>query len=114
MGVNMERDPLQNDAGESEYESYLDEMAEIFAGVADQLRPDGTVALNVANLKHDGSVTPLAWDLADAIGEELHFDGEIVVHWEAGADRSATADGDAGNFGSDYDHSYVLVFSESE
>jgi hypothetical protein len=114
MGVDMERDPLQNYAGESDYESYLDEMGALFASVGDNLGPDGTVALNVVNLKHDGSVTPLAWDLAEAIGEELHFDGEIVVHWAAGEDRSATADGDAGTFGYGNDHSYVLLFSKAE
>jgi len=111
MGVDMERDPLQNYAGESDYESYLAEMRSICASAASRLGPDGTVALNVANLKHEGTVTPLAWDLAEAIGEALRFEGEIVVDWEAGEDRSHTADGDAGSFGYGYDHSYVLVFS---
>lgn len=114
MGVDMDADPLQNYAGESDYASYLDEMAAVFAGVGDLLRPDATVALNVANLKHEGTVTPLAWDLADALGDPLDFAGEIVVDWAAGEDRSGTADGDAGTFGYGYDHSYVLLFSAGE
>ena len=114
MTADMERDPLQNYAGESEYERYLDGMAEIFEQVRDCLAPGGTAALNVSNMKYEGDVTTLAWDIADAVGDVLRFDGEIVVDWQAGEDRSHTTDGPAGTFGYGYDHSYVLVFSTGE
>jgi len=114
MTTEMERDPLQNYAGESEYESYLAGMAEVFERAGDRLVPGGTAALNVSNMKYEGDVTTLAWDIADAVGDVLRFDGEIVVDWAAGEDRSETTDGPAGTFGYGYDHSYVLVFSTEE
>lgn len=114
MTADMDQDPLQNYAGQSDYDSYLEGMAEIFEHVRDRLAPGGTAALNVSNMKYAGAVTPLAWDLADAIRDVLHFEGEIVVAWDPGEDRSHTTDGPAGNFGYGYDHSYVLVFSKPE
>lgn len=114
MTADMEQDPLQNYAGESDYERYLEGVAAIFEQVGDCLVTGGTAALNVANMKYEGEVTTLAWDLADAIGDVLHFDGEIVVAWDPGEDRSHTTDGPAGTFGYGYDHTYVLVFSKAE
>lgn len=57
--------------------------------------------MEVANLRDAGGrgpVTPLAWDVARAVGEVLRFEGEVVVEWEP-------------TYGYGYDHSYCLVFS---
>jgi hypothetical protein len=71
------------------------------------------VLVDVVNMKHDGEVTTLAWDMVDAARESLHFDGEIVVTWE----KSAGEDTDPsriGTYGYGYDHSYCLVFRHVE
>src|SRR5438128_1140398 len=61
--------------------------------------PPGAVAvIEVSNLKHPRQVTPLAWDIAAAVGEVLRFEGEVVVDWDP-------------SYGWGYDHSYCLVFS---
>jgi len=113
MTAGMERDLLQNYAGESDYASYLDAVAGIFEQVGDCLAPGGTVALHVVNVKHEGEVTPLAWDLADAIGRHLHFEGEIVVDWKPAENEPAATGERVGDFGYGYDHSYVLRFSNA-
>lgn len=106
MVEGMDTNPLQNYTGGSNYDSYLDEMAEVFAGVADCLAPDGTVLVEATNFVHEGEVTTLAWDLADRVGERLHFEGEIVVEW-----TTVTGPEPDGPLGTGYDHSYVLRFS---
>ena len=52
--------------------------------------------IEVANLKRDGRVTTLAWDLARVVADVLVFEGEVVVGWD--------------HYGYGYDHSYCLVF----
>ena len=91
-----ERNPLQNYSGRSTYDDYLDSV----------LAPGGHVVVDVANIKHEGRVTPLAWDVADRISNVFHFDGEVVVTW----DGDGSPDDREGRFGYGYDHSYCLVF----
>lgn len=112
MVAGMETNPLRNYAGESDYASYLDAMADVFGQVRALLSPGGSVVLNVVNMKHEGDVTTLAWDLTEAIGRELHFDGEIVVDWQAREGTTDAVDERRGRFGYGFDHSYVLVFSK--
>lgn len=109
MVEGMEADPLTNYEGEGEYETYLDGVRTVLSHVRDHLAPDGVVLVDAANMKYENHVTTLAWDLADAIGEVLHFDGEIVVQWETEEPTS-----DVGTFGTGYDHNYCLVFSAAE
>jgi len=80
------------------YAAYLEEMGRIFAPVAGLLKPSGRAVIEVANLKDGAGVTPLAWDVAAAVSQVLHFEGEIVVCWD--------------QYGYGYDHSYCLVFSQ--
>jgi SAM-dependent methyltransferase len=86
------------DAG---YEAYLRGLQDIYRQVRQLMKPDAHVVLEVANLKQGGQVTTLAWDVAAAIGEVLHFEGEIVV----GCDRPC---------GCGCDHSYCLVFTKGD
>ncbi len=101
----MERNPFENYAGESTYAEYLDDAATAFANVADVLAPGGHLVIEVVNMRHDGEVTTLAWDLADSAAESLAFRGEVVVAWEGDGypDRE-------GSYGYGFDHSYCLVF----
>ncbi|MCU4742277.1 DNA methyltransferase [Natronoglomus mannanivorans] len=102
-------DPLRDYAGESDYETYLEDLQDVFAQVNRRMRPGGRVVLEVSNLKHDGEVTTLAWDVADSVGEELEFQGEVIVAWE-GDETDGYGEEDDGIYGYGYDHSYCLVF----
>ena len=67
------------------------------------MKPNARAILEVANLKRPDQITTLAWDAASAIGEVLHFQGEIIIGWEG-----------AGGYGYGYDHSYCLLFSRHD
>jgi tRNA G10 N-methylase Trm11 len=81
------------------YAAYLQEMQNIFSQVAQQMKPSARVVIEVANLKDETEVTPLAWDVAAEVSKILHFDGETVICWD--------------KYGYGYDHSYCLVFSKA-
>jgi hypothetical protein len=61
------------------------------------------------NMKYEGRVTTLAWDIADRVGNVFDFDGEVVVAWEDEDENDRN-----GNFGYGYDHSYCLVFTKED
>jgi DNA modification methylase len=81
------------------YAAYLNDIRSIYGEVRKVMKPTGTVVLEVANLKHDGQVTTLAWDIAQEVSNVLRFEGEVVVCWD--------------KYGYGYDHSYCLVYSAS-
>jgi hypothetical protein len=103
------RDPLQNYDGESDYRSYLAELTAVFSDIGARFHRDGTLLIEVANLKHDGRTTTFAWDLAGVLREQpgFRFAGEHVVSWENGGEV------EDGVYGYGYDHSYVLVFERA-
>lgn len=82
-----------------DYPSYAKEMGNIFSQVAQKLNPSGHVVIEAANLKKQGHVTTLAWDIAREVSRVLHFEGEIMIGWD--------------KYGYGYNHSYCLVFSKS-
>lgn len=65
--------------------------------------------VDVANLKHEKRVTPLAWDVAERVSNVFEFDGEVVITWE----DSESGDDGNGRFGYGYDHSYCHVFTKA-
>lgn len=79
------------------YAAYLRDIRSIYGQLRKHMKPAGTVVLEVANLKLDGRVTTLAWDVAQEISKVLRFEGEVIVCW------------DKCTYG--YDHSYCLVYS---
>lgn len=97
MAAHDAEDPLTNytQAGAG-YAAYLRQIEEIYASIRQLLAPGAHVILEVANLKDESDITTLAWDVARAVSNVLHFEGEVVVGW----DRAAYG----------YDHSYCLVF----
>lgn len=100
------RNPFQNYDGESTYQDYLDDLETAFTRLKPVLAPNATVIVDVANMKYEGRVTPLAWDVAKRISNVLHFEGETVITWE-----NSTNDDRKGTFGYGYDHSYCHVFT---
>ena len=82
-----------------DYPSYLQEMGNIFAQVAQKMNPSGRLVIEVSNLKKNGQVTTLAWDIAREVSKTFHFDGETVIGWD--------------EYGYGYNHSYCLVFSKT-
>jgi len=82
-----------------DYPSYLQEIKNIFSHVAQKLNPSGHVVIEAANLKKQGHVTTLAWDIAREVSKVLHFEGETIIGWD--------------KYGYGYNHSYCLVFSKA-
>jgi len=82
-----------------DYPSYLQEMGRIFLQVAHKLNPSGRIVIEASNLKKNGHVTTLAWDIAREVSKFLRFEGEIIVCWD--------------KYGYGYNHSYCLVFSKT-
>lgn len=80
------------------YEAYLADIQAIYRQIGLLMTETARAVVEVANLKKSGIVTPLAWDIAHAISQVLHFEGEIVVTWEP-------------TYAYGYDHSYCLLFS---
>lgn len=81
------------------YEAYLGDLRSVYAQLAARLTPAARVVIEVANLKSAAGVTPLAWDVARAVGDVLALEGEIVIGWDV--------------YGYGYDHSYALVFRKA-
>lgn len=79
------------------YRAYLRDLQAIYAQLARKMKPGATVVVEVANLKKEGVVTPLAWDVAAALSRVLRFEGETVVCWD--------------RYGYGYEHSYCLRFT---
>jgi DNA modification methylase len=71
---------------DGDYPTYLRELGEVFAQVADLVRPGGHVVVNVANVVTPGPggdvVTPLAWDVGRVVGAHLAFQGETFLCWD--------------------------------
>lgn len=65
-----------------DYRSYLADLTAIARTMRGLLRPGGHLVLNVANIRHRGHTTTLAWDVARTIGRVLPFVGETVICWD--------------------------------
>jgi SAM-dependent methyltransferase len=77
---------------DGDYTVYLRELGTIFGQVATMLRPGGQVVVNVANVvATDGTVTPLASDLAGVIDEHVPLMGVTTLQWD---EPPAGLDGD--------------------
>jgi DNA modification methylase len=82
-----------------DYPSYFQGMSQIFSQVAQKMKPSGHLVIEASNLKKNGRVTTLAWDIAREVSRIFHFEGETVICWD--------------KYGYGYNHSYCLVFSKA-
>jgi len=98
MNKDDPEDPLTNYRVPGQgYAAYLQGIRNVYEQLRKHIKPAGTIILEVANLKVNGQVTTLAWDVAREVSKVLHFEGEVVVCWD--------------KYGYGYDHSYCLVYS---
>ena len=83
-GMHHPENPLSGYAtNDGDYALYLGELGAIFARVASALRPGGRLVVNVANVVAiDGSVTPLASDMARVIDEHVPLLGVTTLRWD--------------------------------
>lgn len=80
------------------YLQYLNTMRSIYAQIKLGTKKGGHALIEVSNHRDaDGTITNLAWDIAEAVSEVFPFKGEYVIEWEP-------------TYAYGYDHSYVLVF----
>jgi DNA modification methylase len=82
-----------------DYSSYLQEMYRIFSQVEQKMQPSGRLVIEASNLKKNGQVTTLAWDIAHEVSKIFHFEGETIICWD--------------KYGYGYNHSYCLIFSKA-
>jgi DNA modification methylase len=83
-GADHPQNPLAGYASDDgDYATYLGELGAIFAQVATLLRPGGRLVVNVANVvATDGTVTPLASDMAAAIDRHVPLLGMTTLRWD--------------------------------
>ncbi len=81
------------------YDTYLRQMARIFAHVAARMRPGGLVVVQVDNIAPAASgrpYTPLVRDMGNALAKSMTQTDEIIVQWDKPR--------------GDYTHTHCLVF----
>ncbi len=93
VSTDHSQNPLTGYAtDDGDYLVYLAELGLIFAQVAILLRPGGQLVLNVANvIGTDGSVTPLASDVAAIVDRHVPLLGVTTLEWD---EPPAGLDGD--------------------
>lgn len=79
------------------YETYLQDMQDVYRQLAAILTDEALAVAEVANLKGESGLTTLAWDVAQVVGKVMRFEGEVGVCWDP-------------TYGYGYDHSYCLLF----
>ncbi|MDH5401160.1 MAG: DNA methyltransferase [Candidatus Heimdallarchaeota archaeon] len=104
MGKDESADALTGYRYRGNYEGYLQRFIPIYERIKKKLNPGGKIIVEISNLKHQGQVTTLAWDVASTLSTILHFEGEVIICW-------TRQNQDEFNYGYGYDHSYCLIFS---
>jgi DNA modification methylase len=83
-GRNHPQNPLAGYAThDGDYGTYLRELGSIFGQVAMLLRQGGQLVVNVGNVvSADGTVTPLASDMAGVIDQHVPLLGVTTLRWD--------------------------------
>lgn len=103
MAKNHLENPFSAYHEQGNYSQYLADIENIYSQIKKIMKKGSSVGIEVSNLKNDGEVTTLAWDIAHRISNVLHFEGEIIIEWKNDTHADSA-------YGYGYDHSYVLMF----
>ena len=103
MAKNHLENPFSAYQEKGNYSRYLKDIENIYSQIKKIMRKNAFAGIEVANLKNDGEVTTLAWDIANRVEKILHFEGEIIINWKNSTHNDVS-------YGYGYDHSYVLIF----
>jgi hypothetical protein len=79
------------------YDKYLRRMEHIFGQLAQIMKRNATVVVQVDNL-YGKTYTPLVRDISSAVSNVLRLQNEIIVAWKGGKP--------------DYPHTHCLVFKK--
>jgi DNA modification methylase len=85
---------------DGDYGRYLDELTAVYGAIGQLLTPGGKAVVNVSNLRTDGTVSPLAWDVGAALSRVLRFEQEVILDWAEPEDW--------------YTNDYCLVFGSPD
>jgi len=61
-----------------DYDAYLKEVAEIYFDIYDLLKPNSYITIIVKNVKKEGTLYPIAWDLAKKLREKYTLKDEKI------------------------------------
>lgn len=93
----------------SEYSEFISRLVDVYIKVGSRLRPKGFLVVIVKNVKKDGKLFPLAWDLAKELSEHFELKDERI--WIQ--DKVALAPyGYPHSWTSNILHHYCLVFQK--
>lgn len=67
---------------DGDYRTYLRDLTAVAGQVRDLLRPGGHLALDVADIRHEGEVTPLIADVTAAVSGVLDHGRTVPIVWD--------------------------------
>lgn len=67
---------------DGDYPTYLRELTTTYKRIASTMAQGARLAINVANIRAAFGVTFLAWDLGQALAEQLELDEEVPICWD--------------------------------
>jgi len=83
MNKTDAEDPLSGYADPiGTYEEYIAKLRAIYTSIGKRLNEDGHLVIQIQNLQTDQGITPLAFDLYNAIGSDLAFVSEDITIWD--------------------------------
>ena len=103
MGHKHSENPFSGYRKPGTYAQYLNDIKKIFSQIKKIMKKESFLGIEVSNLKNDGQVTTLAWDIANQVSKIFHFEGETIIEWKNDTNAEHA-------YGFGYDHSYVLMF----
>lgn len=96
----------------NDYDTFVDSLAAVFAGVTEVLRPGGHMVIVIQNLRSpEGRMVHLAWDLTIRLERFLTFKGERIWCQD---NKKLGIWGYPSEFVTNVHHHYCLVFKKEE
>ena len=102
----------------ADYRQYLLDIQDVYRQMRARLKPEAYVVIEISNIIHNSTFTPLAWDVARKVDEVIPLVKEIVISWQSDDSPPLSGKPDAaddcgsrsGRYGFGFDHSYCLIF----